>query len=97
MNVENNSVHGVIHCDQEELLFLSIPKDDGWKAYIDNRRADIINTNLGMMGILVPEGTHEISLKFVPKGFYVGVGTCFLSVCIYLYILYQHKRFKRSI
>jgi hypothetical protein len=55
------------------LLFLSeayYPK--GWKAYIDGKEVDILRLNYLFRGVIVPQGTHTLIMKFEPTSFTQG-------------------------
>jgi uncharacterized membrane protein YfhO len=55
------------------LLFLSetyYPK--GWKAYIDGREIEIYRLNYLFRGVIIPQGTHTLEMKFEPASFTLG-------------------------
>lgn len=44
----------------------------GWEASIDGRPAKIYKTNFVLRGIAVPEGEHQITMRFEPASVYRG-------------------------
>ncbi len=44
----------------------------GWKAYIDGKEIPIYRLNYMFRGLVVPEGTHKISMVFEPLTFTIG-------------------------
>lgn len=55
------------------LLFISeVWYPEGWKAFIDGKETPIYRINYMFRGVVVPSGDHTITMKFVPKGFYIG-------------------------
>jgi len=55
------------------LLFLSeayYPK--GWKAYIDGRETEIYRLDYLFRGVIIPQGTHTLTMKFEPASFSLG-------------------------
>lgn len=55
------------------LLFLSetyYPK--GWKAYLDGKETDIYRLDYLFRGIVIPQGTHTVAMKFEPASFTFG-------------------------
>jgi hypothetical protein len=55
------------------LLFLSetyYPK--GWKAYIDGKETEIYRLNYLFRGVIIPQGTHTLEMKFEPGSFTLG-------------------------
>lgn len=45
----------------------------GWQAYIDGQKRQIIEVNYLLQSVLIPQGEHELQLKFEPKSFYNGL------------------------
>jgi hypothetical protein len=55
------------------LLFLSetyYPK--GWKAFLDGKETEIYRLNYLFRGIIIPQGTHTLVMKFEPASFTTG-------------------------
>jgi hypothetical protein len=45
---------------------------NGWRAYLDGKRAPIRYANHAFLGVYVPQGTHTIRLVYRPRAFVVG-------------------------
>lgn len=55
------------------LLFLSESwYPEGWKAFIDGTETPIHRVNYMFRGVVVPAGEHTVTMKFEPRGFYLG-------------------------
>jgi len=55
------------------LLFLSeayYPK--GWKAFIDGNEVKILQLDYLFRGVIIPPGTHTLTMKFEPASFAIG-------------------------
>jgi hypothetical protein len=55
------------------LLFLSeayYPK--GWNAFIDGKEIEILRLNYLFRGVIIPKGTHTLTMKFEPASFSTG-------------------------
>ncbi len=63
--------------NRSNLLFFSVPYDEGFRAYVDDEEVTVERVENGLMAILVPEGEHEIRFTYMPKGFYAG---CVISI-----------------
>jgi hypothetical protein len=44
----------------------------GWTATIDGKETKIYEVNHGFRGIVVPQGTHEVKLTFLPQSYVIG-------------------------
>jgi hypothetical protein len=54
------------------LLVLSEMYADGWRAYVDGERVDILPTDHILRGIPVPAGSSVVELRFEPPAYRVG-------------------------
>lgn len=45
----------------------------GWRVYIDGKETKIYATNYVLRGIVVPAGTHQVEMKFVPKTYNLSI------------------------
>ena len=60
------------------VLLLTIPFDDAWHAYINNKEIDIDKVSNGFMAIKVNDGKTDIDFKYRLKG---GTTGKFMSIC----------------
>lgn len=55
------------------LVFLSESwYPEGWKAFVDGTEIPIYRLNYMFRGIIVPAGEHDVTMKFEPRGYYLG-------------------------
>ena len=54
------------------LFFSEAWYPEGWKAFIDGKESPIYRIDYMFRGLIVPAGEHTISMKFVPRGYYLG-------------------------
>ena len=77
---KSNCISGKVRVPEDDrVLFMSIPYDVGWKAYMDGRVCDIIPVlDDSFMAIKAGQGDHEIILEYNPPGKIIGG---ILSLC----------------
>ena len=55
------------------LALLHAPRAPGWHASLDGRMAEMVDANLGAMGVAIPEGEHEVRWEYADPGLALGV------------------------
>ncbi|MFA6540447.1 MAG: YfhO family protein [Bacteroidota bacterium] len=69
----NQDIELKAHATGNNLLFISETwYPEGWKAFIDGKETPIYRVNYMFRGVVVPAGEHTVSMKFQPRGFYLG-------------------------
>ena len=92
-------VEGVVDAQQQGWVFVAIPFEQGWKAYVDGVETEILQANIGYSAIKIQEGLHNITLQYrtpcLVEGIVIScVGVMIFSVwCISLYL--QTKRIRK--
>ena len=67
----------------DSLVYLSVPYDNGWHAKLDNKKLNIVESG-GMMAVVVPQGYHRVVFSYCTPGFKVGIVISSLCWCIYV-------------
>jgi hypothetical protein len=70
--------------EEPRLLVLSDTFYPGWRANIDGTPAEIWQTNVALRGVVVPPGSHTITMQFRPPVFYLGLSISLLTLLIVL-------------
>jgi hypothetical protein len=65
---------------RQGLLVISEQFFPGWEALIDGARTEIFRVNGALMGIVVPSGTHHITVRFFPRPYRIGLSITALAV-----------------
>lgn len=91
-NVETNwrGLTGTISVSKDKFLCFSIPYDKGWTAYVDGEKANLVQANIGFMGVELEAGDHEIELKYWPPGLTAGIVLSCVglvgAICLFVYM-----------
>lgn len=67
--------------EQDNVVFFSIPVDDGWHITVNGEAAEIIQSHYGLLGIVCEEGKNTIEAVYHTKGMTAGI------VCSVLFAL----------
>ena len=59
---------GNVNAKDDGILYLSVPKQGRWTAYVDGEQTEIYSVNTAYMGIPVKKGNHKIELKYRSTG-----------------------------
>lgn len=60
-------INGEVTTSSPNVLFFSIPYDEGWKAMVNGKESKIHRVNCGFVGLLLPAGKNTVDLKFTPR------------------------------
>ena len=79
------------------VLFLSIPYEDGWSVYVDGEKVKPILLYDAFIGVELEEGEHTIELKYNIPGLKLGASiSTFSFIITIIYLLFDRKKRKES-
>ena len=87
-----------ITLNKDNLVFFSIPYDEGWSAYVNGKKVEIEKVNVGFMAVLAKEGTNTIEFKYETPGLNYGILITLISLIVlvvYLVISYVYIKKKQ--
>ncbi|MCH5324720.1 MAG: YfhO family protein [Eubacterium sp.] len=74
LKVDGREITGHIADAKEgQYLYVSVPYDGGFKAYINGQQTELYRAMTGFMAIKLNEGDNDVRLYFTPQGFNVGL------------------------
>lgn len=76
----DTAMSGTVETAEDGILYLSIPFDGGWTAYVDGKKAEIQPVLGAMSGIQIDAGSHSVRLRYSPRGFVPGLFITILSI-----------------
>jgi uncharacterized membrane protein YfhO len=89
----------VVHTttNRSALLVLSDVYAHGWKAWVDDKPAPILITNVAFRGVVVPAGEHDVRFEFDPDALVTGrwiSGILFALLILYTvgYVIMRRRR-----
>ena len=90
----NTLVEGTISCDRDGLLYTSIPQNGNWSVEVDGEPAEVTLIGDAMVGVMLTEGSHEITFTYHNAAFSLGWKislACALVFVVLAYVQYQPK------
>lgn len=88
---KENQLKAKVHMKEDQLLFLSIPWDKGWRVTVDDKRVQPSKVLGAFMGIPMEKGEHDIKLTFIPKGFVVGSTISMVSLLFFAIVVWRER------
>ncbi len=79
-----------IELERENLVFYSVPYEEGWSAKVNGEPVEIIRSNVGFMAVLAPAGDNEIVFYYQTPGLKAGIIISLVALCgllVYLWIM----------
>ena len=84
--MNNAGFHAEITLDKANLVFFSVPYDDGFTAYVNGEKTDILRVDEGLMAALCPAGTSSIDFVYQADG--LSASRVVTAVAIPVWVVY---------
>ncbi len=95
--MNNAGFHAEITLDKTNLVFFSVPYDDGFTAYVNGEKADILRVDEGLMAVLCPAGTSSIDFVYQAAGLSASRVVTAVAIPVWVvYVAYFVRRKRRS-
>lgn len=88
----NTRVEGSISCDRDGLLYTSIPQNGNWSVKVDGKPAEITLIGDVMVGVRLPQGSHEIVFSYHNAAFSMGWKISLGCAIVLLVLVYIAKQ-----
>lgn len=80
----------------KQLMFTSIPYDEGWNVYVDGEKVEIYEANKSLVAFYIDgSGEHHVEMKYMPTTVALGITVSIASLAIFLILLIIHPFIKR--
>ena len=80
----NSGFHAEITLDAPNLVFFSVPYDDGFTATVNGKETDILRVDEGLMAVLCPAGENTLDFVYQPDGIQLGKPVTLLSLVVFV-------------
>ena len=87
-----NTITADITNDEDRILVLNIPYQDGWTAYVDGVKTDVVRANTMFMAIDLPKGEHMITLKYNTPGLLPGLILSIIGILLLIAATIYYKK-----
>ena len=92
----NNGFECRIILNQPNLVYFSLPYDDGFTAYVNGKEAEIEKVNYAMSAVYVPAGDNKIVFSYKTPYLSGGIMLTVAGWLVYsIYMVYNYKNKKR--
>ena len=95
--MNNAGFHAEITLDKPNLVFFSVPYDDGFTAYVNGEKTDILQVDEGLMAVLCPAGVSSIDFVYQAAGLSASRVVTAVAIPVWVvYVAYFVRRKRRS-
>lgn len=72
-NTSSRGFTADIELEKENLVFFSVPWEEGWTAYVNGSPVQVEKVNVGFMAVRCPKGASQIEFKYMTPGLIDGL------------------------
>jgi len=92
----NSGFHAEITLKKDNLVFFSVPYDDGFTAYVNGKEADIVWVDEGLMAVLAPAGENTIDFVYQADGYSLASKVSLAALAVFVlyagYFVWKKKK-----
>ena len=95
--MNNAGFHAEITLEKPNLVFFSVPYDDGFTAYVNGEKTDILRVDEGLMAVLCQAGASSIDFVYQAAGLSASRVVTAVAIPVWVvYVAYFVRRKRRS-
>ena len=95
--MNNAGFHAEVTLEKQNLVFFSVPYDDGFTAYVNGEKTDILRVDEGLMAVLCPAGASSIDFVYQAAGLSASRMVAAVAIPVWVvYVAYFVRRKRRS-
>ena len=92
----NSGFHAEIALKKDDLVFFSVPYDDGFTAYVNGEETDVIRVDEGLMAVLAPAGENTIDFVYQADGYSLASKVSLAALAVFVlyagYFVWKKKK-----
>lgn len=93
---DNHGFSAQIDLERENLVYFSVPYDEGWSATVNGKPVDIEKVNIGFMAVKCDEGANEIRFTYKTPGLHAGFIASAGGLLLFVLYLLLSRRLSRK-
>ena len=79
-----NSASAEIELARPNLVFFSVPYDDGFTAFVNGEETEILEVDEGLMAVLCPDGASRIDFVYEADGLSLSKKVTLAAIPVFL-------------
>ena len=93
-NIEINrrGLTGTISLSKDKILCVSVPYSEGWTAFVDGEKADILQVNTAFMGLELTAGNHVIKFEYRTPGLMCGIILSIVGFILLICFVFEWRK-----
>ena len=95
VRVSGKRISATVDIPESRILQIAVPYSIGWNCHIDGKEADILRSDGLYMAVIVPEGRHEIVLRYKTPYLRAGLIISLLTLLVLLGVCGWNKKKKK--
>ena len=92
----NSGFHAEITLEKDNLVFFSVPYDDGFTAYVNGEETEVIRVDEGLMAVLAPAGENTIDFVYQADGYSLASKVSLAALAVFVlyagYFVWKKKK-----
>ena len=80
--------------DTAEYVVFTIPYDDDWHIRVDGKKVKCVKVMNALTAVKITGGEHQIELRYIPRGFVIGLPISVISLISTFCVVFAKKRKK---
>ena len=95
--VNGKQISGTADFSESRILQIAVPYSIGWSARIDGQKAEVMNSDLLYMALVIPEGRHDIVLQYRTPYLREGAAVSLLTLLLLAAISIRSRLRNRAV